>query len=408
MSLTFDPNTLYFKMVKYFSDHKNDQDRVIFCNEGGSRSSKTWDFYHFIVTYCDHNRNGNKDIYILRDTLVNCRDFTLKEFEKCMQVIGIPLDSLVKTPKPYFNLWGNHIYFRGLDDEKNTEGFPSHIAFINEGLEVESQSQIAGILMRCEEVFAMDWNPKFTDHWAFGFEKRNNCLFTHSTYKNNKHLPQSIINDIEGYNPYHPEDLDKPKKQRRPHPVNVEAGTSDEYRYEVYALGLRAARKGLIFPDVTWIREFPDHVEKIAYGMDFGYTNDPTAIVKAGVHGNDLFLELLLYEPTENIDILEPLYSNLIGKKDRCWCDSENPAMISDLRKAGHLALGVRKFKGSIVYGIDLIKRYKIHIVVSNEARKEQENYSWKMFNGFNLNVPIDKHNHFWDASRYVCLSEFR
>jgi phage terminase large subunit len=379
-------------MAEYFSDHKNDPDKVIICNEGGSRSSKTWDFFHFLVTYCDHNRGKNKDIYILRDTLVNCKDYTLKEFVKCMAVIGIPCHPVV-SPKPYFNLWGNNIYFRGLDSESDTEGFPSDVTFINEALETDLH-KVIGILMRCTELFVMDWNPKFTEHWAFDFANRPNCLFTHSTYKNNKHLPQSVINEIESYDPSNPE--------------NVKNSTADIYRWEVYGLGVRAARQGLIIPDVIWIDKYPDGVDNMVRGMDFGYTQNPSAITKVGTIENNLFLEKELYQPTEDFSILQPMYDVIVGKDNRCWADSENPGMISDFRKGGYQVYGITKFTGITNYGIDLLKRYKIHIVRCPEWRKEQENWCWMEVNGIRINKEVDKHNHLWKAAIYALVSEFR
>ena len=91
--MNFDPNPLFFEISQLYVDNRLDQkgetQLVTICNEGGTRSSKTWDFFHFLVAFCDHNRNQENEIYILRDTLVNCRDFTLKEFKKCLVKIGI-------------------------------------------------------------------------------------------------------------------------------------------------------------------------------------------------------------------------------------------------------------------------------------------------------------------------------
>ena len=108
-------------------------------------SAKTWDFFHFLVMYCENNPNEHNEIYILRETLVDCKDYTFKEFQKCLKVIGIWDDENYKSPqKPYYNLYGNDIYFRGLDD--SSEGYPSDIIFINEALENQNKEKIdAGV-----------------------------------------------------------------------------------------------------------------------------------------------------------------------------------------------------------------------------------------------------------------------
>lgn len=396
--MTFDPNDLYNQMIRYYVAHKSDPDKVIFCNEGSSRSSKTWDFIHFVVTYCDHNRRKNKDIYFLRDTLIHCRDFTLKEVEKCFRAIGIPFQPIY-YPKPYINLWGNNIYFRGLDDEMSMEGFPSHISFVNEALDIPTYEHIAGILMRCEDVFAMDWNPKFTDHWAFNFEKRPNCLFTHSTYKNNKHLPEAVRREIESYDPSNP--------------VNVANGTADDFRWEVYGLGKRAARTGLIFPYVTWIDRFPENVGRIWYGLDFGFTSDPTALVRIAQQGDNLYLEELLYKPFDTSDLLYEVIHPIIGQTVT-WADSADryvgnqgsEGMVKELQKKGMKVFKAKKFPGSLQLGIDTIKRHKIHIVRTKNFQKEQENYAWRMIQGIQINEPIGEYDHLWSAARYGCQME--
>ena len=401
--MNFDPNTLYYKMVKYYSQHKNDEDKTIICNEGGTRSSKTWDFFHFLVTYCDHNRNKNKDIYLFRDTMINCKDYTLKEFAKCMNVIGINFNPTM-SPRPYFKLWGNNIYFRGLAEEMNMEASPSHLSFVNEALDVETQSQISGILMRCTELFIMDWNPKYTDHWAFDFEKRPNCLFTHSTYKNNKHLPLSVVREIESYNPNNP--------------INVKNGTVDEYRWKVYGLGLRASPEGLVFNNVNYIDTFPEDVEQIAYGIDFGETNE-TAIVKAGLRLNpkgikhDLFLQKLFYLPTEtSANVIETVKALKINS--HIWCDNNQDnqnagtGWISDMRRAGISAFPTRKFPGSRAYWISTIKSFNIHIVKDPYFRKEQENFKYRVVDGIQLSETEKKYDHLWSATGYAVVGDFR
>ena len=389
--MTFDPNILYFKMAAYYHDHKNDPDKVIFCNEGSTRSSKTWDMFHFIVNYCDHNRGRGKDIYILRDTLINCRDFTLKEFEKCMKVIGIPFTP-VFYPKPYFQLWGNNIYFRGLEDEVSMEGFPSHIAFVNEALDV-NQNQIMGILMRCEDVFAMDWNPKYSDHWAFNFEKRPNCLFTHSTYQDNKFLPQSVINEIESYNP----DL----------PINVTQGTADSYRWKVYGLGLRASPMGVYFPNVAYIDAFPEDIETVGYGMDFGHSISSTTLMKVGIKGNELYIECLFYAPCDDI----PTLSEVIRKANPemvLWADSAEPGMISDLRYQNISVFGSKNYPGVVQHGIASMNKYKIHAVRHLDLKREFENYKRREVGGVVIDEPIKGFCHAIDGARYAFMNTFR
>jgi PBSX family phage terminase large subunit len=231
--LRFDPNKLFYKMASAFQAAITEGRRLVICNEGGSRSGKTYDAFDLITFICDHNRNAGLDIYILRDTLTNNRDFTLKDWKKLQKLNGIELRGK-DTPKPEYKLFGNNIYFRGLDDEANTEGYPSDILFINEVLETE-KSKVEGLLMRCRKLVIFDWNPKLTKHWIFDYEGRPDVLFTNTTYKDNKHLEQTIINEIESYDPENPD--------------NVKNKTASLFRWKVYGLGVRTDQEGNVFND---------------------------------------------------------------------------------------------------------------------------------------------------------------
>jgi hypothetical protein len=198
-------------------------------------SGKTWSEFDLITWICDHNRNAELDIYILRDTLIHCRDFTLKDFIKLLRINGF-YDSSCYTgsPKPYYRLFGNNIYFRGLDDETSTEGYPSDILFFNEVLETE-KNKVDALKMRCRKLIMMDWNPKLTKHWVFDLEGQPNVVYFRSTYKDNKHLEQTIIDEIESYNP----DIE----------ANVINKTANIFRWKVYGLGLRTDQEGNVFND---------------------------------------------------------------------------------------------------------------------------------------------------------------
>ena len=188
--------------------------------------------------------------------------------------------------------------------------------------------------------------------------------------------------------------------------VNIDAGTADEYMWKVYGLGLRASPQGLVF-DPFWIDSFPDNIEQVAYGLDFGYTNSPTALVKVGRDGKNLYLKKLFYAPCDNAGLLSDTI-RILDIDSPVWADSADPAMISDLRMKGVKCYAVNKFPGSIKYGIDLMKQHKIHVVRDPDMKKEFDNYKWREVGGVKLNEPIDDFNHAIDAARYACLMNFR
>lgn len=405
-------------MAQIFAERVTPESAFIVANEGSSRSSKTWDAIHFIVAYCDANRGSKKDIYMLRGTLVDCRDYLLKEWKDCLTSIGIYDDrNLVNSPKPVYKLFGQEIRFRGLDDKG--EGYPSDILFFNEILTECNEVAVRGLIMRCRQFIIADWNPKYTDHWFFKYEKRENCIFTHSTYKQNRHLQESVVKEIEMASPWNLEDLHLPEDQRRPHIENIENGTADKYWFKVYGMGERASREGLVFPNVTYIDAIPEDVEQVAYGIDFG-TAHPTVISKAAIKINDqpgkkhdLYLQKLFYKPVETSQEIVDAWRAL-GIEGHVWCDnnmdneSAGVGWIADMRRAEIRALATRKFPGSRMYWIATLKKFNIHIVRDKDFKREQENFCFQVVDGITLSKTIDKHDDIWSSCGYAVVGDFR
>lgn len=442
--MIFDPNELFFKMADLVAN-KSPESKLIIANEGGTRSSKTFDEIHLIVWICDNNRDKNLDIIFFRDSLVNCKELLLKDFKKCLKIMDIWDDRnyVGNEGKPNYNLFGHTIKFRGISDNSIVakEASDSDIVFFNEVLSGCNQEDIKSWIMRCRKLVLMDWNPRYTSHWVFDMEKRSDTYFIKSNFRNNKHLEQSVIKEIESYSPWMFEDMELPEDERRPHLENIEAGTVDEFRWRVYGMGERANREGLVFPVVKWIDSFPTDIEEISHGCDFGQAN-PTAIVKIGIRRkpikSDLYIQKLFYAPTENSDVVaevmkriaeQSLVEALQGKEfksdkqkeeyieslptvtTKVHCDSNmgiETGWISDLRARDIAAFGTVKYPGSREYWISTIKRYNIHIVTDIDFRKEQENFCYRVVDGITLSETIKKHDHLWSATGYAVVGDFR
>ena len=363
-------------------------------------SSKTWDAIHLITWICDHNRNKKLEIILFRDTLTSCKENLLKDFINCLTAMDIydPRCYSDNQGKPNYNLFGQIIKFRGLHDGSTTpkEASDSDILFFNEILSGCEKDLVQGWVMRCRHLVIADWNPKYTDHWFFKWAKRPDTVFTHSTYKNNRHLQESVRKEIESYDPSNPK--------------NVANGTADKYRWEVYGLGKRASREGLVFPEVRYVDNFPKDVEALAYGLDFG-TSHPTVIVKAGIRKKhpkpDLFLKKLFYLPCDTSQQVIDAVKGLNIEK-HIWCDTNMPGWVSDMRRAGINALLTKKFVGSREYWITTIKKFNIHIVRDEDFKLEQENFCYRVVDGIQLSETIDKYDDCWSASGYAVTGDFR
>lgn len=185
-------------------------------------------------------------------------------------------------------------------------------------------------------------------------------------------------------------------------------GIKDPELWRVYARGLTGNLQGTIFPEWNIIpdEQFPKDA-KIIYGIDYGYTNDPTAIVKIARVGESLFLHECAYEsgiPAKMI--IQLLKAN--GYNNEPVYSEHDPDMISQIRRLGVPILMARKGQGSINAGIMKLKEYKVFMTGSSKNLKtEQTNYCWMNVDGKPINTPIDNFCHLIDATRYGVYTHY-
>ena len=163
--------------------------------------------------------------------------------------------------------------------------------------------------------------------------------------------------------------------------------------------------EGAIFPTIYECDEFPDWAEKVALGMDFGYTNDPTAIIMCGIVGDDLYFDELTYRTRMlSKDIIKVLKAYDMDVES----ESADPRLIDEIYLSGVNIYAVEKGKGSIIAGLDYMQSKRIHITKrSFNLLREFRNYVWdKDKDGNYINQPVDAWNHGIDSCRYYCLGK--
>ena len=362
-------------------EHLIDNNKKIVVEQGGTRSGKTYNIILWIIfQYCTTNQN--KIITICRKTFPSLRATVLRDFIGILQANNIYSENFHNKSNSEYNLFGNLIEFISLDQPQKIRGRKRDLLFINEANELyfEDWQQL---LFRTQEKIILDFNPSDEYHWIYDkVLPREDCAFFKTTYLDNPFVEDSIIQEIERLR-----------------------DTDDEY-WQVYGLGERAASRSTIFK-YTEVNQVPIGAALIAYGMDFGYTNDPTTFVAVYTQGHNLYVKEHLYRTqmtTQDINLFlrgENLLSNAI------YADSAEPRLISELRRMGHNILPSIKGRDSVNAGIDLLKRYKIHILASStNAISEFRNYKWKEDKaGMLTNTPEDKHNHIIDPCRYATYS---
>lgn len=391
---------------------------------GGTRSAKTISILQWIVSYC--LKNTGKKIIIARDKMATLKDTTLTDFEAvckggkgCLpQYPGLHIFS--RNSSPYTVINGNMIKFIGLnDDPYRTHGMDSDIFYINEAVGCLATS-FKQLNQRANEGFILDCNPSEPNSWVYNLEKRKDVKFFRTNYEDNPFLNDEIIKEIEGYEPTHPEDRHLPYNERRPHPINVEQGTADARHWAIYGKGEIYKGPDIIYPDWDIYTDeqeprFPDPedpedtatgYDHCFYGVDWGW-NDPFVLNKLIINGRDLYIRTILYgqhiTPEEYIERMkqEPLIAK---KKVYVVCDNSEPKSIKGLQRAGIPAMAVKKYPGSVIDGIKTVKTYRIHIHEDSVAQQyEANNYKFKVDEATDTvtDIPIDKDNHGWDATRY-------
>lgn len=175
---------------------------------------------------------------------------------------------------------------------------------------------------------------------------------------------------------------------------------------KVYARGKTGKIEGLVYRNWDIVDSIPEQAKLIGNGLDFGYTNDPTALVQVWMMDNELWVDLLIYEPgLTNPEIVKRMID--LKVTGETIADSAEPKSIKEMSNEGVRISAVEKGKDSIANGIDILKRYKMHVTRRSYALiKELNSYKWKedKLTGKPGPEPVDFNNHALDALRYLAL----
>lgn len=283
---------------------------------------------------------------------------------------------------------GSEILFKGFDDPEKIKSIAGITrVWIEEATELtkEDFNQLnLRVRGRDNLQLTLTFNPIDEDHWIKSFffdtpETRERTTILHTTYQDNRFIDEAYKHELESYQ------------------------LIDPNYYKIYALGQWGGlTEGRIFQTWDEIDEFPD-VQGFWYGLDFGYTNDPTAIVKTIKANERIYFDEICYRSGLTNSDIAGLLRDAGYKGELVICDSAEPKSIEELRRFGVNAIGADKGKGSIMAGIDFMKRNKVIITRrSANLRKENRYYQWQQAkDGKFVNVPKDFMNHCIDACRY-------
>lgn len=186
---------------------------------------------------------------------------------------------------------------------------------------------------------------------------------------------------------------------------------TDPDMFRVYSRGLTGKVKGLIYGHFRPVDKFPEDCSEIIYGIDYGYTNDPTALVKIGIRGRQRYVQELLYAPGVTAErIKEVLIA--AGYRSEVLYSEHDTNMIAQLRRLGIPVVAARKGPGSIAAGNSKVRSYEcFYTADSHNLKKEIESYKFMMAQDINsgkeiiTNVPVDGNDHLCNALTYGIYS---
>ncbi|WP_279210331.1 PBSX family phage terminase large subunit [Parabacteroides goldsteinii] len=348
--------------------------------QGSSRSSKTYNILIYLLSYILANK---KSLSIVRKTLPALKGSVFRDFKEIMQDKFKIWDNrcMNKSEMVYTFPNGSFVEFFSTDDEQKIRGRKRNILYCNEANEI-SFLEWQQLIMRTTDFSIVDYNPSFSDeHWLCELNKDTRTYHFISTYKDNPFLEQTIIDEIESLQ------------------------YKNKVLWTVYGLGLQAMAEGLVFPEFEIIDEFPVNAKQVAAGLDFGYSSDPTAIVKCGILDGRLYLDEQCYRT-------HMLTSEIIKELKKLglfvYADSADPRLIQEIANAGIIIFPADKYKGSVMGGLFKMMEYKLCVTKrSVNYIRELKNYVYEQNkDGKFINQPIDAYNHLIDGTRYYTIGK--
>ena len=350
---------------------------------GGTSAGKTFGIIPILIDRC--MRETGLEISIVSESIPHLRRGALKDFLKIMMDLNrYKSANFNKSTLKYSFSNGSYIEFFSADQPDRLRGARRTDLYVNEcnNIPFDAYYQLA---IRTSGDIWLDYNPasKFwVDHEILN---QSDVDFITLTYKDNEALSKTIVDEIEK--------------------AQYKKGEYWKNWWRVYGLGQIGSLEGVCIPEWKEI-DLPVEARLLCYGMDFGYSNDPSTMIALYKWNNTyIFDEVFYQKKLLNSDISDLMKSNEVT--DIVYADNAEPKSIAELRHHGHSILPCIKGKDSIVYGINLINQNEVYITSrSKNLINELQNYIWVVDKeGNKMNKPIDAFNHCIDASRYAITS---
>jgi len=365
----------------------NDPNIRIIINQGSSASTKTFSILQILILVCTYKKN----------LLVSCVSESLPHLKRGIvrdlkNILGESFDddAFNRSDLIYNFDSGSQLECFSADQASKLRGSRRHILFLNEANNVSHEAFLQ-LFIRTKIKIIIDYNPT-TEFWIEEYKTKPDSYYIHSTYNDAKSL---LVQEIP----------DEEKLYVRNAISAIESRKHDKNWFRVYGLGLTGNIEGIIFPNFLQIDDVPQESGISFYGLDFGFTNDPTALVYCKIIGDNLFLDELIYESGLTNDTIARRIESLGLKKhyDEIFADSAEPKSIEEIHRFGWNIKPCPKGQDSVINGINRVNQYKLHVTKrSLNLIKEMRNYRYiQESNGKITNKPQEGWDHAMDALRY-------
>lgn len=352
--------------------------------QGGMSSSKTFSIMILLIGYAESYPNSL--ITVAGMTYNHLATGTIRDFKNIMKETDRWDDtSYNKSAKIYTFFNGSQIEFLSTDN-MTSRGPRRDVLFVNEanGIDYETFDQLAS---RTRDFVILDYNPsaKFWAHEELVEKQKDRTSFITLTYNDNEALSKQEKENIESR---------KPKEGEEP-----------SNWWIVYGLGQIGSLEGNIYSG--WEEASTEEIKKgklVRYGLDFGFSNDETAMV--GIYeledGKTGILEIIYQKKILGSQYADILSYNNVDPNILIVADSARPEIIAEIKNKGFRIVGADKNQGSVKRGIDRVSQRQI-IYNGKNLKQEYLSYAWRKKRGGEiLDEPQDGNDHIMDALRYA------
>lgn len=345
---------------------------------GGTSASKTISILMWLIDYGQSVKN--EICTVVSESYPHLEKGAITDFKTIMKAHNYWDDnSWNETKHIYTFSTGTILEFFSVDTYGKAHGPRRDVLFMNECNNL-AYNIVDQLITRTRKIVWMDWNPtnEFYFYTKMLPNRKEDIDFITLTYKDNEALDEVTIRDIESHK-------------------------NNKNWWTVYGLGQLGEVEGRIYTDWAIIDEIPHEARLERRGLDFGYTNDPTAIVSCYYYNGGYILDEELYQRGMQNKPIADFIKNLDKPQTLVMADSAEPKSIDEIKSFGVNILPVEKGKDSVKHGIDFVQTQRISMTKrSLNLIKEYRNYMFIVDkDGVILNEPEGVNDHCMDAIRY-------